>query len=145
MQQIAGGFSDSSRRGFFSTLFGLLSFLGLGGIGYVLGKFLYPLRSAGGENIAQIPSSEIAEWGSKVVLVGGKPVVIVRAGNEIKALSAVCTHLGCIVKFDPSLKIFICPCHGAKYDLTGKVLGGPAPAPLLAVKAHEESGKVIVG
>ena len=43
------------------------------------------------------------------------------------AVSAVCTHLGCIVNEDAKRNGFICPCHGTKFDATGKVLAGPAP------------------
>lgn len=145
MEEAAGAPEGASRRGFFSMLFGLLSICGLGGVGYAVGKFLYPTGSAGSERFTQIPSNELSEWGSKVVLVGGKPVIVVRAGTEVKALSAVCTHLGCIVKFDGSLKMFVCPCHAARFDLEGKVLGGPAPEPLPSVQVREEYGKILVG
>jgi cytochrome b6-f complex iron-sulfur subunit len=46
----------------------------------------------------------------------------------IYAVSAVCTHLGCIVA--PSPQGFACPCHGSKFDRKGNVIGGPAPRPL---------------
>ena len=136
---------QASRRGFLGIVLGFLGFCGLGGIGYTLAKFLSPTGSAGGENKAQIPSKELARWDSKVLLVGGKPVVVVRTGNEVMALSAVCTHLGCIVHFDPSLKLFVCPCHAAKYDTGGRVVSGPAPRPLPRVQVHEESGQIVVG
>ncbi len=43
----------------------------------------------------------------------------------ISAMSAICTHLGCIVSKEQ--KQFVCPCHGSRYDLTGRVMQGPAP------------------
>jgi Rieske Fe-S protein len=43
------------------------------------------------------------------------------------AVSAVCSHLGCIVKEDAKSRGFVCPCHGSKFDATGRVQGGPAP------------------
>lgn len=43
----------------------------------------------------------------------------------VKAVSAVCTHLGCIL--DKTSDGFECPCHGSCYNLTGEVLSGPAP------------------
>jgi cytochrome b6-f complex iron-sulfur subunit len=42
----------------------------------------------------------------------------------------VCTHLGCITRFQPDLNIIACPCHGSKFNLSGDVLHGPAPRPL---------------
>jgi cytochrome b6-f complex iron-sulfur subunit len=43
------------------------------------------------------------------------------------AVSAVCTHLGCIVNENAKRDGFICPCHGTKFDAAGKILAGPAP------------------
>ena len=48
-----------------------------------------------------------------------------RDHEGIKAVSAVCTHLGCII--EKSSDGFICPCHGSCYDESGRVLSGPAP------------------
>lgn len=46
------------------------------------------------------------------------------------AISAVCTHLGCIVARDRESGGFKCPCHGSVFKADGKVAAGPAPAPL---------------
>ena len=55
-------------------------------------------------------------------------VFVYRDAQGIYAVSAVCTHLGCIVA--PTAPGFACPCHGSKFDGTGSVVGGPAPRPL---------------
>ncbi len=44
------------------------------------------------------------------------------------AISSVCTHLGCNVKHEG--RGFACPCHGSRFDENGRVVQGPAPAPL---------------
>lgn len=43
------------------------------------------------------------------------------------AISAVCSHLGCIVKEESTGVGYMCPCHGSGFDAQGRVLGGPAP------------------
>jgi cytochrome b6-f complex iron-sulfur subunit len=67
-------------------------------------------------------------------LPAGRSVAIVKEGNNVHAISRICTHLGCIVK--PSDAGFDCPCHGSKFATDGSVIKGPAPKglPWLEVK-----------
>ncbi|MBC8436099.1 MAG: ubiquinol-cytochrome c reductase iron-sulfur subunit [Bacteroidetes bacterium] len=53
---------------------------------------------------------------------------ILRDHTGIAAMSAICTHLGCVVDKDPSG--FLCPCHGSSFTVNGIVLTGPAPRSL---------------
>jgi cytochrome b6-f complex iron-sulfur subunit len=46
------------------------------------------------------------------------------------ALTAVCTHLGCITQWNPEAGQIQCPCHGSKFNRDGRVEAGPAPKPL---------------
>ena len=50
--------------------------------------------------------------------------------GELHKRSAVCTHLGCIVAWNPAASTWDCPCHGSRFDPYGKVLNGPASADL---------------
>jgi len=59
------------------------------------------------------------------------------------AFSAVCTHAGCTVSFDPSATQFVCPCHGGTFDArTGHVTGGPPPSPLSRIPVQVLNGEV---
>ncbi|MEE8200853.1 MAG: ubiquinol-cytochrome c reductase iron-sulfur subunit [Candidatus Acidoferrales bacterium] len=55
-------------------------------------------------------------------------VFVFRDAEGVYAISAICTHLGCVVA--RSAQGFACPCHGSKFSPNGKVRGGPAPRPL---------------
>ncbi len=53
---------------------------------------------------------------------------VVRDSEGLYAISAVCTHLGCIVS--ETATGFNCPCHGSHFDASGNVASGPAPRAL---------------
>lgn len=69
------------------------------------------------------------------------------ASAEWAVVSASCTHLGCVpTKVDTGLEGWLCPCHGSKFDVTGRVMKGPAPTNLPLppfVFASEE--KLVIG
>ncbi|MGW4564402.1 FAD-dependent oxidoreductase [Streptomyces sp. NPDC004561] len=50
--------------------------------------------------------------------------------GDLHAVSARCTHLGCLVSFNRAERAWECPCHGSRFDVDGKVLQGPAVRPL---------------
>lgn len=56
-------------------------------------------------------------------------IFVFRDHEGIRAMSAVCTHLGCILERSEE-DGFLCPCHGSRFNDTGKVISGPAPRPL---------------
>ena len=78
-------------------------------------------------------------------VLDGPNVVIGRDTGGLYAMSAVCTHAGCTVQFEPSSMQFICPCHGGTYSAkTGQVLGGPPPSPLPSIPVHVVNGEIRV-
>jgi len=74
----------------------------------------------------------------------GDPTYLVVEDNQLRkyGINAVCTHLGCVVPYNPVDKQFQCPCHGSRYDTTGKVVRGPAPLSLALAHADTVDGKV---
>ena len=56
--------------------------------------------------------------------------IICTAPSTYIAMSSICTHQGCTVNFNSSSSQFSCPCHGGRFDISGKVLMGPPPSPL---------------
>ncbi len=56
------------------------------------------------------------------------------------AFNRVCTHLQCLVNYDPTTETIQCPCHGSVYDArTGNVVSGPAPRALPTIKLQVDS------
>lgn len=75
----------------------------------------------------------------------GKELMLVRTGErEVKAISTVCTHLGCSVYWQKDKKQFYCPCHQGIFDKDGYVLSGPPPKPLNSYKVELEGDNVFL-
>jgi cytochrome b6-f complex iron-sulfur subunit len=79
-----------------------------------------------------------------VLVLTAQKVYVVRTEKGFYALSSVCTHLGCMTRYDPAESRIACPCHGSRFALTGKVTGGPAPRPLPRVSLTLEKGLLVV-
>ncbi len=65
-----------------------------------------------------------------VTLDVNSAIYLVHANEGFFALSAICTHLGCMTAWKPELGIIACPCHGSKFTREGQKIAGPAPRPL---------------
>ncbi|MFC5723016.1 Rieske (2Fe-2S) protein [Streptomyces gamaensis] len=109
-------------------------------------------QGAGGGRPSATPTAPVELGDPGEVPVGGaklyreqRVVVTQPAKGEYKAFSAVCTHAGCVVDSVKDGKVR-CPCHGSEFEVaTGKVLQGPAGAPLPSVPVRETGGKLIAG
>ena len=65
--------------------------------------------------------------------------------KKLIAFSPVCTHLGCMVRWDRVDETFKCPCHGGVYDKFGRVKEGPPPAPLTELPVKIVDGMINIG
>jgi cytochrome b6-f complex iron-sulfur subunit len=65
-----------------------------------------------------------------VTLDMNSAIYLIHAREGFFALSAICTHLGCLTAWKPELGIIACPCHGSKFKRNGEKIEGPAPKPL---------------
>ena len=119
----------------------------------VAGLFIYPIirylippkRAAQNSGVVEVNAAEITAGKFKIVNYKETPTIVINTADGLFALTAVCTHLGCIVQWDEGGHEIVCPCHGARYDLDGNVKSGPAPKPLTRVKAAMSGDKILVG
>ena len=122
-----------SRRTFLDYLLGFSAFATLAAILYPIFKFMVPpeIVEAQQNSVSVGKNAEIASNSGKIFKFGSKPGIIIRTeAGDLKAFSASCTHLDCIVQYDPGSKQIVCACHNGIYDLTGKNVSGPPPRPL---------------
>jgi glycine/D-amino acid oxidase-like deaminating enzyme/nitrite reductase/ring-hydroxylating ferredoxin subunit len=81
---------------------------------------------------------EIASESGAVLRSGIKKLAVYRdEDGRLHEMSAVCTHLGCIVAWNSSEHTWDCPCHGSRYDKYGHVVNGPANRELAKAETEE--------
>ena len=119
----------TTRRGFLETI-GKLSFIAaFAGILASTARFLLP-------NVLYEPPTVFVIGNiddfppDSVTFLEEKRLFLFRRPEGIYAVSSICTHLGCNVKWNGGREGFDCPCHGSTYDQNGKNISGPAPKPL---------------
>lgn len=131
------------RRGFLLLGFGgLVLHLVLAGVAslrYLVPNVLYePLRVFRLLRPGDYPDNDLT-------FVEEQKVFIVKKGGTIRAISAVCTHLGCTVNWSQAAGKFLCPCHGSRFDPSGKNVAGPAPSPLQWFEVSlAKDGRIVV-
>ncbi len=127
--------------------------LGTGVLGW-LGSTLYPLISylippkvpeATVNSVKAGPLADFPPNSGKIIKFGRKPVILVHTeSGELRAFSATCTHLDCIVQYRPDLKHIWCACHNGHYDLQGQNISGPPPKPLTEYQVQVVNDEIIV-
>ena len=124
----------------------VLGLSALGAFAYPLFRFLLPVESLARAKSVTLPKSEVPVNATKDLMIGPTPVIIINARDKgFLAFSKVCTHLGCLVKYDKDRQLFICPCHAGVFDLEGNVISGPPPRPLPKFSVRVEGHNLVIG
>jgi Rieske Fe-S protein len=137
-----------SRRRFITWL--SRAFLGLWGLGAigVVAAYMQPKKR--GERVAERTVSagmvdDYAIGDVRLIRHGMTPIFVGRLDAEnFTALSAVCTHMRCILDYDRESETLLCPCHDGRFDLAGTVLYGPPPRALQNYRVTVRAGEIIV-
>jgi menaquinol-cytochrome c reductase iron-sulfur subunit len=70
--------------------------------------------------------------------------LVTENGRDYVAISNVCTHLGCRVRWITENEQFFCPCHNAVFDKAGSVIAGPPPKPLNQYQVKLENDQLFI-
>lgn len=150
-RQVAAPVDDrsvSSRRRFLRWLAGLTVFSTVAMVVTPVVGFLAPSKSgraAAGGKVAVGTTADIPPGGGSVVAMGSKPAVVVNTPQGVRAYSAICTHLGCVVAWNDMVGVIQCPCHDGRFSPeTGAVLGGPPPGPLPPITVSVEGDQIFL-
>lgn len=133
-----------TRRQFLEGFAGLVGAVGAIEFAYPLMRSFTPVQRGEAEPVI-VSLEEVPPGSVRPILYGGSPSLLLHRPEGILAVSLVCTHLGCIVKWDGQRQRFQCPCHDGFFDQTGKVISGPPPAPLEPLDVKIMRDKLIVG
>lgn len=123
----------TTKRDFLKYVLGGALFTWAAALLYPLFSYLRPPRQAEVE-VTSVNAGRLADIPKEsgtIVRFGNKPVLLVRGPtDQLRAFSAVCTHLDCTVQYKSDLGMIWCACHNGKYDLNGRNISGPPPRPL---------------
>jgi cytochrome b6-f complex iron-sulfur subunit len=121
-----------------------LQYLMGGSIGASIVSFLYPILSfilppetlGSGSASQEVEGADELQANSGLVFkLGSQPALLVRTEEgELRAFGAICTHLGCTVRYEAESKVIWCPCHNGMFTCTGATSGVHLPDLCLSTK-----------
>jgi len=139
---------DVGRRRVVNWLLGTSAGAFLASVLYPLARYLVPPRA--GESTAAsvtlpIKSDQVPPNSGQIFKFGSRPGILVRtASGELRAFSAVCTHLNCTVQYRQDISHIWCACHNGHFDLNGQNIAGPPPRPLETYTVHVRGSQIVV-
>jgi cytochrome b6-f complex iron-sulfur subunit len=128
-----GAPTDFDRRSFLDALLAVGFVSTAAAIAYPVGRFLVPPESGepATQSVVAVRAGALRPNSAAIFKFGSRPGIVVRtADGEVRAFSAVCSHLDCTVQFRAETTQLWCACHNGTYDLGGNVVSGPPPRAL---------------
>ena len=138
--------SSHNRREFLSKfgIFGAM-FIAIGFFVKNIFSFLLPVRKEKTYHkylVARL--GEIPVGKAKEITIGRKPVFVIHLKSGYKVFSGICTHLGCLVRWEEQKNRFYCPCHQGVFNKSAIVKSGPPPRPLDEFKVEVDKKLVFI-
>lgn len=129
-------FLGTTAGAFFLTLF------------YPVSRYLIPPRAEESTALSvtlPVKAQEVKLNSGQIFKFGSRPGIVVRTPEgELRAFTAICTHLACVVQYRTDLQHIWCACHNGHYDLNGKNIGGPPPRPLEPYEVNVRGEQVVI-
>ena len=139
---------DTSRRTFLDWLFRGTVLAGAAGFVSAVVGYLFPTESAlstlGPQRLKVGSVDEFAPGEGKLALLDDHPVWVLNLPTGFAALSALCTHRGCTLRWEDTRRLLVCPCHEGQFDERGNVVSGLPRRPLPHVHVGIVAGEVYV-
>ncbi len=138
----------ASRRGFVNWLLGTSAGAFLVAMLYPVARYLVPpkvVESTGTSVTLSIKPDDVKPNTGQIFKFGNKPAILLRTpAGELRAFTAVCTHLNCTVQYRSDLTQIWCACHNGHFDLNGQNVAGPPPRPLDAFVVNVRGSQIVV-
>ncbi|MGD8288223.1 MAG: Rieske 2Fe-2S domain-containing protein, partial [Gemmatimonadota bacterium] len=123
-----------SRKRFVDWLLGTSMGGFLAGVLYPVVRYIVPPvvpESSVNSVTLNVTADDMSANSGLIFKFGNRPGLLIRTpSGELRAFSAVCTHLDCTVQYRNDLEQIWCACHNGHYDLNGVNVAGPPPRPL---------------
>jgi Rieske Fe-S protein len=115
---------------------------------YPAGRYLVPPpagESAAASVTLPFAPDEVVANSGRIFKFGNRPGILIRTPTgELKAFTATCTHLGCIVQYRDDISHIWCACHNGHFDLNGRNVQGPPPRPLEEFTVNVRGDEIVV-
>ena len=139
---------DPARRGFVNWFLGTAAGAFLLSVLYPVSRYMNPPEveeSTATSVKLSIKPVDLKPNSGQIFKFGSRPGILVRTpAGELRAFSAVCTHLNCTVQYRQDLTQIWCACHNGHYDLNGKNVAGPPPRPLDTFAVNVRGDQIVV-
>ena len=138
---------SKGRRSFINYLVGTSVGATVAAIIYPIIEFLIPpsVAEAQENSVTAGNVGELKPNSGKIFKFGSRPGILIRTpSGELRAFTAICTHLNCTVQYRDDVQHIWCACHNGHYDLNGINIAGPPPRPLEQYTVNTKGNDVVV-
>lgn len=139
---------DSGRRKFLNWFVGTTAGAFIVSVLYPLSRYLIPPaveESTAHTVTLSVRPEEVKPNSGQIFRFGSQPAILIKTPTaELKAFSASCTHLACIVQYRSDINHIWCACHNGHFDLNGRNIEGPPPRPLEEYAVNVRGDQIVV-